>query len=58
MGTDPEHSEGGLVQNAQPNTDVEVSGNTSDDSSWEKTEIVDATKLSPVSWLGGSFNSG
>ncbi|KAF4923970.1 putative MFS-type transporter [Colletotrichum viniferum] len=47
MGSDTERF-GGFVQDNQPTIDVEDQGNVSDDPSWEKHQVVDATKFSPM----------
>ncbi|KAF4906426.1 putative MFS-type transporter [Colletotrichum fructicola] len=47
MGSDTERF-GGFVQDNQPAIDVEDQGNVSDDPSWEKHQVVDATKFSPM----------
>ncbi|KAL0930904.1 MFS multidrug transporter [Colletotrichum truncatum] len=49
MGSDAvENPSGGFIQNKQSRNDVEDQGNLSEDPSWEKDEVVDATKLSPM----------
>lgn len=39
---------GGFLENKGPSIDPEDQGNMSDDPSWEKHEVVDATKFSTV----------